>query len=75
MQRHVAQISANGSSLRNQGMKGMVAIAQAFLANLVLGGFVTASEVDFQARLDQETEVLQLAFPVGGQNFGDIRGF
>jgi hypothetical protein len=73
MQRHVAQLAANGSSLRNQGAPGVVAAARLFLADLDLGRFIAGDETTFAAALDRATEDLQRTFPEGARNWGAAR--
>lgn len=67
MQRHVAMGAASGSSLRNQGVKGMVAVAQKFLSTVAVSDFVVTSEDLFQKQLQQATNDLRDGFPDGGQ--------
>jgi hypothetical protein len=73
IQKHVAQISANSSSIRNQGATGMIPVAQKFLRELNLSDFVSSGERAFLARLDTTTDSLAAAFPRGGQHWGIAR--
>lgn len=73
MQRHVAQLAANGSSLRNQGAAGVVDAARQFLATLDLASFVAGDERSFAAALDRATEDLRRGFPEGARNWGAAR--
>ena len=73
MQRHVAQLAANGSSLRNQGAPGVVAVARDFLEHVKLGRFVRGGERAFKTELDWMTEVLCSRFPEKARNWGAAR--
>lgn len=73
MQRHVAQLAANGSSLRNQGAGGVVAVARDFLEQVKLGRFVRGDEQAFKSELDRVTEILCGGFPEKARNWGAAR--
>jgi hypothetical protein len=71
--RHVAQLAANGSSLRNQGAPGVVEAARGFLEALDLSTFVTAGPAGFADLLDTTTAALRAWFPKGARNWGAAR--
>jgi hypothetical protein len=73
MQRHVAQLAANGSSLRNQGAAGVVAVARDFLEHVELRRFVRGGERAFNSELDHVTELLCGRFPEKARNWGAAR--
>ena len=73
LQLQVAQLSANGSSLRNQGAPGVVAAARRGLADLSLLLLPRASSEEFTRHLDDITQKLLCSFPAGGQHWGAAR--
>jgi len=73
MQRHVAQLAANGSSLRNQGSPGVVPAAREFLEKIDLARFVAGDQAHFRAELDRATEDLRRQFPEKARNWGAAR--
>lgn len=73
LQRHVAQLAANGSSLRNQGAPGVVAAARRRLADFNLLRLPRNGSDDFTRHLDQETLQLVECFPEGARNWGAAR--
>ncbi len=73
LQRQVAQLSANGSSLRNQGAPGVVAAARKELAEVNLLLLPRAGSDEFTRRLDDITQNLLCSFPAGAQHWGAAR--
>lgn len=73
LQRHVAQLAANGSSLRNQGAPGVVTAARRWLAGMNLLRLPREGCEEFTRRLDAETERLVGSFPARAQNWGAAR--
>jgi hypothetical protein len=73
MQKHIAQISANSSSLRNPGASGAVAAAQQFLISFDIAAAVTADAAIFRQRLDDATDILTGLFPDGARHWGRAR--
>jgi len=73
VQRQVAQLSANGSSLRNQGAPGVVAAARKALADINLLLLPCAGSEEFTRHLDDLTQDLQSSFPAGAQHWGAAR--
>ncbi len=71
--RQVAQLTANGSSLRNQGAPGVVAAARKGLADMNLLLLPRAGGEDFACYLDDITQILLRGFPAGGRNWGAAR--
>jgi hypothetical protein len=71
--RHVAQLAANGSSLRNQGAPGVVEAARGFLEALDLRRFVTVGPAGFAHLLDTATAGLCASFPKRARNWGAAR--
>lgn len=70
-QNRVAQTAIGGSTLRNQGAKGVVSTAREFLADLALEPFSVGHRGEFEEVLDRETARLQRVLPDGGDNWGD----
>ena len=73
LQRQVAQLTANGSSLRNQGAPGVVAAARKGLADMNLLQLPRAGSEDFTRHLDDITQKLLCSFPAGARNWGAAR--
>ncbi len=71
--RHLSQLAANGSSLRNQGAPGVVGAARTFLEGVDLGSFVASDSNGFAGLLDQTTDQLCSSFPEGARNWGAAR--
>jgi len=70
MQKHVAGVSANSSSMRKAGAKGAVSAARKFLARLRLDQFTPEN---FDERRDTETEALRRALPRRARHWGLAR--
>lgn len=51
----------------------MVAAAQEYLFDVDLKFFVVHTQSDFRSRLDESTNSLTSAFPIGGQHWGTAR--
>lgn len=73
LQRQVAQLSANGSSLRNQGAPGVVAAARKGLTDVNLLLLPRAGSEAFTRHLDDITQNLVSNFPAGAQSWGAAR--
>ena len=59
VQQYVANIAISGSTLRNQGAKGVVKIARAFLAELDLSVFCRIEPHQYSEQLNNWTEELR----------------
>ena len=73
MQRYVANIAISGPTLRNQGAKGVVKTARAFLAELDLSVFCRIETHQYSEQLDNWTEELKKRLPEGARNWGTAR--
>jgi len=73
LQRHVALIAANGSSLRNQGAAGVVDGARKHLASLAVLRLPRFDIHEFTRHLGEETDAMVRGFPEGGQSWGAAR--
>ena len=73
MQKRTAELAIGPSTLRNQGAPGAVASGREFLKKLDLGQFKVDSAVAFKALLNEKTENLRIAFPMGAQSWGAAR--
>jgi hypothetical protein len=73
VQRYIANVGISGSSLRNQGSKGVVAAAREFLAGLDLSQLSTLSPSDFPAWLDRTTDALLRELPKEAKKWGAAR--
>jgi len=71
-QKRLANITISGSTLRNQGNRGVIDIAREFLEVIDLAKFVT-DENTFLNELNIQTEMLRERFPTGAQNWGAAR--
>lgn len=69
----IANTLIGGTTLRNQGAKGVEKVAREFLADLDITSLITERETEFKHVLDVYTKELQRAFPPGAQNWGAAR--
>ncbi len=58
MRNRIAELIANNSSLRKQGV-GVVAVTRKRIKQLDLASFVVSSQAEFQRRLDAATTTLK----------------
>jgi len=73
IQRYIAVTTIGPSTLRNQGARGVIEVAQEHLAAVDLSKFSVRNEGDFLASLNAQTNRLKRAFPHGAQNWGAAR--
>jgi len=73
MQRYVANISIGGSTLRNQGAKGVAQAARDFLAELDLSGLNKIKPADYPKTLKKWTCDLKEKLPKGARHWGTAR--
>jgi hypothetical protein len=73
MQKHIAQISANSSSLRNPGAPGAVAAAQEFLIKFNISLIADTNAEKFRHSLDHATQTLTDFFPEDARHWGRAR--
>lgn len=74
MKRYVANVAISGSTLRNQGAKGVADTARAFLGGeLDLTVFREEEPDEYPNLLDKWTEQLRARLPEGAQNWGTAR--
>jgi len=73
LQARAARGALGASSMRSAGAKGAVRAGRAFLCEVDLGDFRTASASRFRAALDGNTEGLQQAFPRQARHWGLAR--
>jgi len=73
MQRYVANIAISGSTLRNQGAKGVTKIAREFLAELDLKVLNKIIPSGYPEQLDKWTIELKRKLPSGAKNWGTAR--
>jgi hypothetical protein len=73
IQRHVAIVAISASTVRGQGIGGVVAAARSFLAVLPLQPFGASSEGSFRKALDEATSNLLNSLPKPAQSWGLAR--
>jgi hypothetical protein len=73
MQRYIAITTIGPSTLRNQGMAGVIQAARNYLAAVELSAFNVRSEHEFLTVLNAQTERLKAALPSGAQHWGAAR--
>src|ERR1700733_8204356 len=73
LQTRTAQLAIGPSTLRNQGAREVVASTREFLKELDLGHFNTDTPEAFMISLDEETERLRNALPLGARHWGTAR--
>lgn len=73
LQKYIANIAISGSTLRNQGAKGVVKKARHFLAQLNLMTFLEIEPRNYSDLLNEWTEDLGTELPTGAQNWGTAR--
>jgi len=66
LQRYIAKMGTTASSLRNQGGRGLVSAAIAFLASLDLTQLANQTPTTYPQWLDAQTNSLVGQFPVTG---------
>ena len=73
MQTYVANIAISGSTLRNQGAKGVVAAAREFLGTLALKELVCIESPQYPCLLTKWTAELRSYLPVNARHWGTAR--
>lgn len=73
MQSHVIKIAIGGSTLRNQGAKGVKEAAIKYLSRLDLSLLKSMAPLDYPKWLDDRTEDLIKTLPDGGNHWGTAR--
>jgi len=73
VQRYVANIGISGSSLRNQGAKGVVGSARHFLASLDLNSLREMEPAEYSEWLESVTCSLRDFLPEGARRWGAAR--
>jgi hypothetical protein len=73
IRRRVAVVAIGASTVRGQGVKGVVAAAREFLFTVQLKRFGTSSMQAFEAELDKATADLKTAFPQKAKSWGLAR--
>lgn len=73
VRRRVAVVAIGASTVRGQGVKGVVAATRDFLSSLPLNRFGTNRVQSYQAELDEVTADLKSAFPKGARSWGLAR--
>lgn len=73
MQRYVANIAISGSTLRNQGAKGVINITRTYLANLDLYVLKKIDNSKYSDQLNEWTDELLRKLPNGAKNWGTAR--
>jgi len=73
IQRYIVNVSIAGSTLRNQGAKGVTEAAREFLYELDLSKFRNTASVRYLRLLDRWTGDLRQALPRGARNWGTAR--
>jgi len=73
MQRYVANIAISGSTLRNQGAKGVVEAARDFLAELDLSELKKIKPANYPRILEKWADDLKQKLPKGAKNWGTAR--
>lgn len=73
MQRYVANIAISGSTLRNQGAKGVAKKAREFLANLNLETLKKINPLQYPEQLEKWTDELKEKLPKDAKKWGTAR--
>jgi hypothetical protein len=73
MQRYVANIAISGSTLRNQGAKGVIEATRDFLAKLDLSKLQTIQPSTYPGILNEWTDSLKEALPPNANHWGTAR--
>ena len=73
IQSHVARIAVGPSTVRGQGVPGVVEAARSHLRSIDLRQFGCANDQQFQARLNKATDRLQSELPRAARSWGVAR--
>lgn len=73
MQQFIAVTTIGPSSLRNQGSKDVIKEARNQLSAIDLNRFSVEEETNFLGALEEETEKLRHALPIGARHWGAAR--